>query len=341
MAKIHEVAKAAGVSISTVSYALSGKRTISAETRRRIELAVRELDYRPNAGARMLAGRRTNIFAVTEPFRADTHAPAHMAFVLATSIAARRFDYDVLLLTDEQATAGMHRVATSGLADAVLVLDVAPDDERVALARRLDIPSIFIGVPTDHEGLVCVDLDFEAAAALAVDRLADAGHRAIGLVGHPPVAYRRSNFPPRIRAGFEGRAAERSLAYAVELPEVGDGRRSRAAQVRSAVGALLDGGATGLVLHCDDATHAAVLEELASRELAVPGDVAVVSVGSTFDTTSFQPPLDVIPLVPQASCDLAVGLAIQSMTEAPPAPGVHLIAPEYHAHGSVVPLPPD
>ena len=85
MAKIHEVAKAAGVSISTVSYALSGKRTISAETRRRIELAVRELDYRPNAGARMLAGRRTNIFAVTEPFRADTHAPAHMAFVLATS----------------------------------------------------------------------------------------------------------------------------------------------------------------------------------------------------------------------------------------------------------------
>ena len=303
MAKIHEVAKAAGVSISTVSYALSGKRTISAETRRRIELAVRELDYRPNAGARMLAGRRTNIFAVTEPFRADTHAPAHMAFVLATSIAARRFDYDVLLLTDEQATAGMHRVATSGLADAVLVLDVAPDDERVALARRLDIPSIFIGVPTDHEGLVCVDLDFEAAAALAVDRLAEAGHRSIGLVGHPSVAYRRSNFPPRIRAGFERRATERSLAHAVELPDVGDDRRTRTrtAQVRSAVGALLDGGATGLVLHCDDATHVAVLEELASRELAVPGDVAVVSVGSTFDTTSFQPPLDVIPLVPQAS----------------------------------------
>ena len=63
MAKIHEVAKAAGVSISTVSYALSGKRSISSDTRRRIEEAARELDYRPNAGARMLAGRRTNLFA--------------------------------------------------------------------------------------------------------------------------------------------------------------------------------------------------------------------------------------------------------------------------------------
>ncbi|MFC5858686.1 LacI family DNA-binding transcriptional regulator [Agromyces flavus] len=55
MAKIHEVAEAAGVSISTVSYALSGKRSISPDTRRRIEEAARALDYRPNAGARMLA----------------------------------------------------------------------------------------------------------------------------------------------------------------------------------------------------------------------------------------------------------------------------------------------
>ena len=117
MAKIDEVAKAAGVSISTVSYALSGKRPVSHDTRLRIEAAVRELGYSPNAGARMLAGSRTQIFALTEPLRRDTHAPTHMAFVLATAVAARRVDYDVLLLTDEQASAGMGRVAASGLVD--------------------------------------------------------------------------------------------------------------------------------------------------------------------------------------------------------------------------------
>jgi len=334
MAKIHEVAEAAGVSISTVSYALSGKRTISAETRRRIEQAVRELDYRPNAGARMLAGRRTNIFALTEPFRADTYAPAHMAFVLATSIAARRYDYDVLLLTEEQASAGMRRVARSGLADAVLVLDVAPDDERVELARHLDIPSVFVGVPNDHDGLVCVDLDFEAAAGLAVDRLADAGHRTIGLLGHPAAAYHRSNFPPRVRAGFERRARERGLADTVELPEFGGARR---VAVRAALGVLLDRGVTGIVLHCDEEAHVAALDELAARGLRVPDDVSVVSVGSTFDTTSMQPPLDVLPLVPQASCDLAVDLAMQLLSDAAPPPGVRLVAPVYHDHGSVAP----
>jgi DNA-binding LacI/PurR family transcriptional regulator len=334
MAKIHEVAEAAGVSISTVSYALSGKRTISADTRRRIERAVRELDYRPNAGARMLAGRRTNIFALTEPFRADTYAPAHMAFVLATSIAARRFDYDVLLLTEEEASAGMRRVATSGLADAVLVLDVAPDDERVGLARKLPIPSVFVGVPNESEGLVCVDLDFEAAVGLAVDRLADAGHRSIGLVGHPASAYRRSNFPPRVRAGFERRVLERGLEPAVELPQEGGSRGSGA---QAAAGALLERGVTALVLHCDDAAHLAVLDELAARGLDVPADVAVVSVGSTFDTGSMQPPLDVIPLIPQASCDRAVDLALQLLSDAPPEAGVYLIDPEYREHGSVGP----
>lgn len=115
MVKINEVAEAAGVSISTVSYALSGKRPISSDTRRRIEDAVRELGYSPNAGARMLAGSRTQIFALTEPLRKDTHAPTHMAFVLATAVAARRNDYDILLLTDEDAKAGMGRVAANGV----------------------------------------------------------------------------------------------------------------------------------------------------------------------------------------------------------------------------------
>src|SRR6478609_11671700 len=246
MANINEVAEAAGVSISTVSYALSGKRPVAPDTRRRIEEVIRELGYSPNAGARMLAGSRTQIFALTEPLRKDTHAPTHMAFVLATAVAARRNDYDILLLTDEQASAGMSRVAANGLVDAILVLDVAPDDPRVALARQISTPTIFIGVPNDHEGLICVDLDFDAAAVLAVDRLADAGHGSIALIGQPQVAYEKSNFPPRVRRAFEARAAERGIRSDFRVS--GHHDTSRGA-TRRAVAELLDGGATALVVH--------------------------------------------------------------------------------------------
>lgn len=336
MANITDVAQAVGVSISTVSYALSGKRPVAPDTRRRIEEAVRDLGYSPNAGARMLAGRRTQIFALTEPLRPDTYAPAHMAFVLAASIAARRKDYDILLLTDVDASVGMRRVASSGLVDAILVLDVAPDDERVALARTIDTPSVFIGIPNDSAGLVCVDLDFVAAGGLAVDRLADAGHEIVGLLGQPRESYELSNFPPRVRDGFLQHVAARGIQSQFRMP---DGPGTATERARRATADLLDAGVTGLVLHCGEDAHVAVLDEIERRGLRVPEDVSVVSVGSTSDTAGFRVPLSSVPLIPSESCNLAVELAAGYATGEAPSPAIHLLPPMFIDRGSVAVRP--
>ncbi|MBN9201549.1 MAG: transcriptional regulator [Microbacterium sp. SCN 70-18] len=336
MANITEVAAAAGVSISTVSYALSGKRPVAPDTRRRIETAVRDLGYSPNAGARMLAGRRTQIFALTEPLRRDTHAPTHMSFVLATAVAARRHDYDILLLTDEQAQAGMRRVAANRLVDAILVLDVAPDDPRVELARQIDTPTVFIGVPDDNEGLVCVDLDFEAAAAEAVVALADAGHRRIGFIGQADAAYETSNFPPRVRRSVQDEAARRGMDLV--LATTGTTRTTREAARRAAKD-LLAAGVTALVLHCLDEAHTSVLAEIDERGLSVPEDVSIISVGASFDTGALATPIDSLPLVPEASCDLAVELALAALGDQRPEPGLRLLAPTRVVHGSVTAPP--
>jgi len=336
MVKIDEVARAAGVSISTVSYALSGKRPVSAETRRRIQDAVHELGYSPNAGARMLAGSQTNIFALSEPLRADSHAPSHMSFMHAMTVAARRKEYDMLLLTDEDASAGMKRVAQSGLVDAILVLDVAPDDARVEIARASATPTIFVGIPNDHDDLVCVDLDFERATVEAVDRLADAGHRAIGLIGGSERAYEKSNFPSRVRVALSERATERGMsATSVASGPIITDRSS----VRRSVRAFVDAGITGIVLHAPEEVLQVVLVELAALGKSVPGDVSIVSVGSSFDTDAQPTPVDSIPLVPQSSCELAVDLAIELIAGRPVASGLHLIAPTYLERGSVAAAP--
>lgn len=332
MTTIHEVAEAAGVSISTVSYALSGKRPVSDKTRIRIEDAARTLGYEPDAGARMLAGRRTHIFALTEPLRADTHAPTHMAFVLATAVAARRRGYDILLLTDEQASEGMNRVAASNLVDAILVLDVAPDDERAAIARSVRTPTVFIGIPDDQEGLTCVDLDFEAAGHLAVDRLADAGHTRITLLGQTEVSYRKSNFPRRLLHGVRDRAVERGVG----LDWVTTGATATdVAAVRAATEAAIVRGDRAFVIHAVDDVHAAMLGVLDEHGLRVGEDVSVISAAASFDTTILPVPVDTIPLVPQQSCELAVDLAVRRLEEANVHPGIHLIPPEYRSVGSV------
>ncbi|WP_434992398.1 LacI family DNA-binding transcriptional regulator [Arthrobacter sp. Ld5] len=331
MANIHDVARVAGVSISTVSYALSGKRPIGEKTRLRIDRAVRDLDYMPNAAGRMLAGTRTRIFALTAPLRSDTYAPAHMAFVLAVATAARKYDYDVLLLTEDEAISGLRRVSTSRLVDGIIVLDVSINDERADLVRSLGIPAALIGVPGDADGLVCVDLDFEAAAALAVDRLVDAGHPSLALLGHPEAVYERgSNFPTRFRDGFLRRAAERGVEARFSMAETG------APAVRDALSGLLDveSAPTGIVVHAEEGVHRALLEAVAERGLSIPQDLSVIAGVPTFDTSSFTPPLDVIPLIPADSCTRAVELAVRQL-DGRVEPCVELIAPVYRDHGSV------
>ena len=67
MATMTDVARLAGVSVSTVSYALTGTRPISEATRDRVLAAMAELGYQPNAMARGLASRRSNILGLLLP----------------------------------------------------------------------------------------------------------------------------------------------------------------------------------------------------------------------------------------------------------------------------------
>ena len=64
MASIKDIAKIAGVSISTVSYALNGSNKVTEETRQRIKKIADDLKYVPNMAARTLKRQRTNIIGV-------------------------------------------------------------------------------------------------------------------------------------------------------------------------------------------------------------------------------------------------------------------------------------
>src|SRR5699024_2920683 len=114
--RISDAARHAAVSPSTVSYVLSGKRSISETTRRRVRRSIEALGYQPHAGARSLASRRTNVIALVVPLREDVHVPVAMRFAVSVVTAARLHDYDVLLLTQGEGPDGLRRVAAGALA---------------------------------------------------------------------------------------------------------------------------------------------------------------------------------------------------------------------------------
>ncbi|MGW6911252.1 LacI family DNA-binding transcriptional regulator [Streptomyces sp. NPDC054940] len=274
MVKITDVARHVGVSPSTVSYALSGKRPISEETRRRVEEAVRLLGYRPHAGARALAGRRSNVLALVVPLRAGINVPVVMRFAVSVVTTARRYDHDVLLLTQEEGEEGLRRVADTALVDALIVMDVQLHDPRLPLLRDLDRPSVLIGFPADSDGLTCIDLDFKAAGEACVEHLARLGHRAVALVGSPPEVYvRQTAFAQRVVQGFTAAADRGRLSSAVHPCEASPAAaRAVAEQLLCEQPAL-----TGVVVH-NEAILEPLIDAFEHLGLRVPADLSITAI---------------------------------------------------------------
>ncbi|MFI5909802.1 LacI family DNA-binding transcriptional regulator [Dactylosporangium sp. NPDC051541] len=275
MATIGDVAKQAGVSPSTVSYVLSGKRTISEETRTRVLAAIEVLGYHPHAGARALASNRSNVVALIMPLYTGLYVPILMQFVISVVTAARRFDHDVLLLTQDEGEKGLERVAASSLADGLIVMDIEEHDPRLPRLRSLGRPSVLIGFPADGTGLTCIDLDFAAAGAACVDHLADLGHRCIALVGSPPEVYERGlGFARRTADGFHEALRRRGLSGSTVPCEPSPDAVQAVAESLLARHPDL----TGVVVHNEPAVPL-LLDAFAALGRSVPHDISVVAIG--------------------------------------------------------------
>lgn len=268
-----DVARLAGVSQSTVSYVMSGNRPISEETRRRVRAAIDELTYQPNAGARALASQRTRVIGLVAPFSSTSDPAGLLPFIETITATAREHDHDVLLVTADEGPAALTRLASRSLVDAIVLMEIADHDDRIEVAAGLRVPVVLVGVPEDPMGLPCVDLDFERAAALAVDELALAGVSGVVVLGHPaPVAARGLGYVRRFARAAERATARHGLEHHLVVPEEG----TREAVGEAVAAALALGPGTGLLVP-HSASVPAVLSALRGAG-AVPGrDLAVVA----------------------------------------------------------------
>ncbi|GHH29418.1 LacI family transcriptional regulator [Lentzea cavernae] len=329
MITIKEVARHAGVSISTVSYVLSGKRSISEETKRRVEQSIAALGYHPNAGARALASNRSRVLGLVVPLHSDQNLPVVMQFVSSIVASARDHDYDVLLLTKEAGPGEAHRVIARSMADAIIVMDVESADPRVPELRTVDAPVVLLGMPDDHEGLSCVDLDFAAAGRRMVGHLADLGHRSIALIGSPPAVYERgTSYAARLLAGFQRESTRRDLTATVHSCAPG----------YDSVAACLDDvlhaghGITGLVVH-NEAVLGQLLLELRRRSLDVPADLSVIALCPDDVAVSLPVRLTSISVPAQELGAIAVEMVVTRLAQ-DHAPEVRLLQPRLTERGS-------
>jgi len=332
MVTIGDVASAAGVSRSTASYALSGKRTISAEVRARVLDAVRELGYTPNAGARALATSQTRVIALLGQFLSDEFAPAMLQYILGVSNRARELGYDTLLVSEDDGVAALTRISASRMVDGFVLLNVAEHDDRLPVLRAAHQPGALVGLPGDPDGIDVFDLDFPAAGALMVETLHGLGHRELILVSQPEhVVERGGAYVWRLADRARERAAELGVGIhtyfgAASQPEIGRDLNQ-----------FLDAhpSATGLLLN-NEAAAAALPNVLGARGMSSPADLSVIGRYSDDFARTFSLPYSAV----DSAADELGRRAVEQLVErielggaATPA-HVELIAPVIHDRGS-------
>ncbi|OJX96966.1 MAG: LacI family transcriptional regulator [Micrococcales bacterium 73-15] len=337
MVTIADVAREAGVSLSTVSYALSGKRPISEKTRERIERAVEVLGYSPQASARALAMAQTNVLGLMAPLRPGVDLSVIMQFVAGITAEAHERSYDVLLVTHGD-DSHLARVTRSAMIDGLVVMDIESEDSRLATLRELPAPVVLIGLPNDPTGLSCIDLDFERAGGLAARTLVEHGHGCVALLGAPQeVLARHASYAERMRTGFARAAEEAGVAH-VEIA-----MESTSAGAVRAVDALLarHPDVTGIVVHNELALEH-VVSHLDRRGLRIPRDVSLISVGPQDVASSHAVPTTGIDLPGELIGRLAVGMLMERLAggaddDAPA--DVRLLPPQLTDRGSVAAPP--
>jgi DNA-binding LacI/PurR family transcriptional regulator len=187
-ASIREVAREAGVSITTVSHALSGKRPVSGATRRRIKAAARRLGYRPNQVAASMITGRTQTLGVLVP---DIANPFFSGLVHAAEGAAAARGYTVVFSTAELDPVLETRaveVLHDKRVDALLYLGGTDSDNRAlrSLAKTgAPIVALDEALPTIPRGASLVTVDNEEGGRLAARHLLELGHAELGVVTGP------------------------------------------------------------------------------------------------------------------------------------------------------------
>lgn len=295
MATMSDIAREAGVSLSTVSYALSGKRAISEATRERINDAIARLSYHPHAGARALASQRAGAIGLAVPLAEDVDAHVVMMFVRSLMRAAHRASHEILLIAGED-HAATARVLAEGKVDALVVMDVVEDDPRLAVLADAARPVVLLGYPAEARGIPRVDFDFEQASSLAVTELHRRGARRLVMIGSPSVTQsRHATYADRATRGFRTACEQRGLQarHVVHDHEVD----STGQLVRSVL--ALDR-PDALVIHNENALPA-LHRALAEEGISMPSDLQVVAIAprettllGTVDYTAVEIPVEEI-----------------------------------------------
>jgi LacI family transcriptional regulator len=272
MVTVHDVARAAGVSISTVSRALASPERVAAETRDRVTRIATELGYRPNQAASGLRMGRTHAVGLLVP---DLENPYFASVTKGVQARARAESYEVFVAdSDEDPDVEPELIgALAARTDGLLV--ASPRAEEAELrAALVGVTAVLANrelLPAGADGSAAPDVPYIAVddadgSGQALGHLYALGHRVVGVAAGPASSWSGG----RRVAGLVAAAAR----WDVTLVELGNFQPYFAGGTQAADFALANG--VTAVVAFNDLMALGILDRLRQRGVEVPRETSVV-----------------------------------------------------------------
>jgi len=310
-ATIKDVARAAGVSVATVSRALNGAENVLPDTKQRILEVARELRFTPSGAARSLITRRTDTIGALLP---DLHGEYFSELIRGIDQAARARGLHLLVSSshDDADEAAKALRAMNGRVDGLLVMSPHADADFLSNNLPANLPAVLMNTDVDLPGHARFVIDNFGGALTMARHLASAGRKRIAFIGGPAGNHEAQERLRGYRAGlladmdelvFEGDFTEEAGRLA--------GRRIVQSKQRP-----------DAVFAANDMMAIGCLGALAEAGLAVPEDIALVGFDDIPIARYVAPALSTIR-VPIAALGAAALDALVKSMESPSAAAGH------------------
>jgi LacI family transcriptional regulator len=318
---IRDVARIAGVSLSTVSQVLNGHHGYaSADTRDRVLAAARELNYRPNALARGLVTSRTGTLGLVITDITRTLFPKVVAGI---EQVASQHGYSVLLTC--AGSADRERAALDTLldkrADGIIFMSNTTEAEsgHLLMVAQQGVPIVAINRPLDTTALSQIVWDDVEVGRRATEHLISLGHRRIGHVAGTLAAPRRLSAVNRL-AGFRLAMAEAGLPVDERLVIEGDFQHDGGFE---AARRLLDlDQPPTAVFAASDSMAVGFINGLHRHRVRVPDDVSVAGANDDSCAVYVEPPLTTVRVPVAAAGRRAAEIVLAAITTRPTPPPI-------------------
>ncbi len=265
---IRDVARAARVSVATVSRVLNGKDSVTEATRDRVVEAIQRLRYVPHGGARSLTTRRTHVVGVVLP---EMVGAFFSEIIRGIDRIARPEGYHVLVSGSHSEAAETQAVlrALHGRVDGLILMIPGPGIESLGRNLPPQTPVLLLH-GAGESGYPTLRVDNRRGARMAVEHLLDQGHRRIALVGGP----QGNADAEERRAGYREALASCDLTPDSRLEVPGDFREESGFAAAARIARLRP--RPSAVFAANDAMAIGCLAGLRAAGVEVPADLSLV-----------------------------------------------------------------